>query len=773
MARTNIDIVVTVRDGASAPLTKVEQKLRATGKAVKDTSADFTQFNKTLFTTGAFIGAFIGAFNKLKASVEFGAELDKATAQFERVLGPRGEFIKSLQQSSNITVNETEAMQSALHLGMLGIVKDGTQAGDMLSKMAVTGAMLGKDPTTAVKDLSAALVDGNVAIFQQYGMINKNSAGYMALTAALNKAGGAYGNLYVKQMQIALVTKLLTEHTKNHMFMMLSTGQVVEAFGAQFNNAKRHIGIFLATAIRPLLEKMIPLLFQFKEFLADTYKSNKNIMFLTRTFMTLGTVLTGLIATLGTLKLAVKLLGFAGVGLPGLLFGTLALTASFIGLTKGADGVIEKLNVLGAIFKGIYELVTNLDPETGMSKISKSTKDLLEKYGLLGFVETISRIVAVIKRVVQDIGQALSVVGKIIDKAFGGIFQVFIDQFSDFTKGWTTWWTTDALSPIGKLARSATAILSGLFAVVGIKLLGNLASKALSKVPIIGGLFGGGEKGPKGTSTDPIYTVAVGGIVGKAIGGLSNIPFIKNILDKLGAAFSNLILKSNFLAEILTNPAGKLAGLWTALSAAAMSLVANLGIVLMSTIPELVLMLGVAGATAVTALLGVVALAVGYGIGKVFNYILEEFFPSLNEGINKVLFDMLALLPGIDRSDFATAEEAGIKKTDKAKKENKDEKKDKGQHSFLDLSTKNSDDTAIVQAVGEQMQSMSQSSRNNMQGLIESALATKENGRFISPEELEALKNAYSSALKTDPNLKAIAENTAPVFGKKTPGRND
>ena len=51
MARTAIDIIITVRDGASKPLDNVQRKVRGTGKAAQDAAADFTRFNKTLFTT--------------------------------------------------------------------------------------------------------------------------------------------------------------------------------------------------------------------------------------------------------------------------------------------------------------------------------------------------------------------------------------------------------------------------------------------------------------------------------------------------------------------------------------------------------------------------------------------------------------------------------------------------------------------------------------------------------------------------------------------------
>jgi large subunit ribosomal protein L1 len=90
MARQNIDVIITVRDAASKPLDDVTKKIKGTGQAAKGATVDFIQFNKTLFTTGAFIATFVKGFEKLAGSLEQGAELDRLSIKYERVLGPKG-----------------------------------------------------------------------------------------------------------------------------------------------------------------------------------------------------------------------------------------------------------------------------------------------------------------------------------------------------------------------------------------------------------------------------------------------------------------------------------------------------------------------------------------------------------------------------------------------------------------------------------------------------------------------------------------------------------
>ena len=773
MARTNIDIVITVRDGASAPLDNVKNKLKSMGKASKEVSADLTQFNKTLFTSAAFIGTFAKGLSSIKASLEFGAELDKATTQYERVVGPRGDLVKALAKGSNVIVDETAALQSALHLGMLGIVKDGKQAGDILSKMAVAGAMMGKDPTQAMKDLTEASIDGNVAKFQEYGLINKNSAAYMTLTASVNKAGGTYGNMLVKQMQIAMVTKLLTEHTKKHMFMMLSTGQVVESFGTAFTNAKRHIGVFLANAVRPLLEKLIPLIIQFTEFIANAYKTNKNLMFLTKTVLVLTGAVSGFLAVIGTLQLAIKLLGFAGIGLPGLIIATLSLTAGFVGLTKGADGVIKKLELMGAFFKGIYELVSSFDPETGISQISDSTKALLGD--LYPFVKMISRVIVIVGTTLRDIWDLLKATGKVVDTAFGGIFRFFTDNFSKFTEGWSTWWTSDAVSDVTKFVRAAAVILGGLFAIGIGKSLFKGAVNLLGKF----GIGGGSTKGPKGTSTDPIYTIAAGGALGSGLNRALEIGGLKDLFGLLKQSYTlggwKQILKDIPAAFSLVFP--KLTSVLASIGSIITTAISGIGTSIMKLVP----LLGPALAIGASA-------AAGYLVGSLINYVIDKWFPSVGDAIGKALSKILEWIPGFSaKGDLATDSEA----RDKADKDferfekasNEDLIKEfkakqggprAGNTALQNLSAETSDDTAIVQAVGSQMQGMNQASRENMQSLIESALQSKETtGRFISPEELDGMKNAYAQALKEDENLNAMGAKAKEPITRKMASKRE
>lgn len=791
MARTSLEVIVTVRDGASKPLQRVQNNLRGTGKAAKEVTADLWQFNKTIFSGIAFLNLFTKAFGAIRSSMDLGAPLDRVTTQFEKVFGPRGDFLAALRGSTNSVVDEFAAVETALHLGQLGITKSSGTAADMISKMAVAARMAGKDTTEGVKDLTQAVLDGNIAKLQEYGIMRKYDPAYMALIASMNKAGGIYGATIVKQQQLAIVMSKLTEHTRDHMFMFMSTGEVVSALGKKFVDLRQHIGVLLSTAFRPLMEKLIPFLDKLSDTLFTIYRTDKQILFLVKSVIALGGALSGLLATVGSLKLAVKLLGFARVGLPGLSAAVLTLGAALVGLTKDADGVLEKFRVIGAVFKGVYELVTNLDPETGMSKISKSTKDLLEKYGLLGFTQTIARIVSVIKTVVQDIYRVFTVTAKFVDKVFGGMFETFKNIISSFTSTWTTWWTSDAITPIEKFVRATTAILAPLltfFAFKGLK-------GVLSKIPLVGRLFGGGGgrgEGPLGTPSDPLYVVGpggIGGLPGEAAKGI----FDKLIPQGIGQKVKDWLvadLKKGKIYEALNKTSGlfgRTVGRWLAGQLAGLSmafdlLMSSMSRMLSSAFAVIAPFLGPAVAVGAGAL-------IGYAIGKAVNSLLDSY----TQGKTKEGFEGNVVERGMFRL-FGSAEDKKrlsefekFKATSDVDLINEIRKKqgkepltpeqearvnNRGSRQTEIAAPEMPDDLAIAASLTEQMQTMSAGKAAELKTALEQALATKEaNGRFISPEEYTSLQDIFTKAIDNSENIKTMATNSKPGIQQKTPNR--
>ena len=173
MARTNIDVIVTVRDGASTKLDGISKKIKDTGQAAKGATVDLTQLNRTIFGTTAAIATTLAPLYAIKKAIDFGEELDKTSTAFERQMGPKSDFIKSLQKSTNIVLDEVSALQIGFKLSSFGITKTTKSTAMLVAQLGVLASMSGKDASKGAIDLGEALVDGNVAMWEQYGIIRK------------------------------------------------------------------------------------------------------------------------------------------------------------------------------------------------------------------------------------------------------------------------------------------------------------------------------------------------------------------------------------------------------------------------------------------------------------------------------------------------------------------------------------------------------------------------------------------------------------------------
>lgn len=612
MARRNLEVVVTVRDAASQPLDKINKKVRDTGKAAKDANIDFTQFNKTLFTTAAFVATFVKGFNALKTSLDSGAELDRLSNQYERVLGPKGKLFQALDSVTTTTIDKTLAMQEGLKLANLGIVKDQEQLAEILGKAGTAAKMAGMDSGEGVKRFSDFLASGAVGQLEFLGLIARTNPALQAQMAILSKAGGVMGGVISTQAKLALGMNLLNAATKGQLNQTRDLVDIMALARTNFAYMRGELGRFLGTALGPVIEKLSLFMFQIASTIDNIRRNSKELVFLAKAMIMVTGAVIGLTGALGTLRLMVRLLSFAGIGIPGLTFALTALTGAFLGITQPVDGIMKKLELFGGFVKGVWELITNLDPETGLSKMSKGTYNMLKKAGILDFAMMVARLGAALVRVGKDIYESVAYSFNLLDKVVGGFFRGIFTFLGKFTKDWTTWWTSDAISGVEKFARATMVIMGALGAFLVGKGIFKIFSGLLSKIPIIGKLFGGGGgkgSGPNGSSNDPIYVKSADGFLGKMGGGL-----IDGVLGKgIGSILDRIIARGGLLGAIANLPR-LLTSIMGALGNTLMAFIGVLGTKLMALAPLMGQALGVVGA-------GVI----GYAIGTYINDALDKY----------------------------------------------------------------------------------------------------------------------------------------------------
>jgi hypothetical protein len=755
MAARNIEVVIKVRDNASRKLKDMENKVKRSGKAAKRASLDFKDFNRTLFATTAFVGTFIKTFSVLSNSLDMGAQLDRVDRQFERVLGPSSKMLTNIRSMTDATVDSVEAMRAGIALSNSGITSSSEDTARLIAMSAAVARRAGLDTTEGIKRVTQFAKSGSVASLEFLNLVRSTDPAFMAQIELMKQAGGALGGTLSTQQKVAIGMRALELAAKGQMKGHRDLQDVIKGVTDSYGIFRKVIGRFLGTALSPLLDKMTEFFYKMSTGLEDLRKSSKEFVFLAKaTVVTTASVL-GLAGALGTLRLATMALGSLGFGLPKLILLTATLGTAFLGITDQADSFIDKLRVFGGFIQGVYQLITGFDDETGISKIDSSLKKLLKENKIYEFAKIIARGGILVKRTFTDIVEVVTSVALKIDNIFGNTFRTVIDKISEFNKPWD-------LALLG--AENKWKRIAGLITVIG----GGFALKklfgaALSRIPVIGRFFGGSSQGPKGTASDPIFTMPLtGGLggVGKKIGKIAG-------LGTLGA-----FLKSKL---------GRV-GVWlkSAMGIAVKSLRTGL-----TKLPGLLLRVLSRGITLLfTTVLGKLALAAGAGVlaGKGANYLADKYTTETNQygqesniferGMAKLHTFLPKSMGGITDEDYKQMYDPSLPKV-MGPGSPQDTKLGK---SFLDsldptglgaqsamVNVPVPDNTvAYLDQIGAQMQSVDAAEAKRMQAATEQALASGQEGAgIITDEEMNSITNSFGKALDNSKVMNDIRDNTA------------
>lgn len=758
MARRNLEVVVTIRDAASQGLDKVKNKVKDTGKAANDASLDFQKFNKTLFTTTAFIATFVKGFTTLTNSLDQGAQLDRLSNQYERVLGPKGKMFEAIDSLTTTTIDKMTVLQEGIKLANLGIVRDSGQIAQIFARAGTAAKMAGIDSGEGVKRFTDFMASGSVNQLEFLGLISRTNPALQAQMAVLHKAGGIMGGVISTQARLALGTNLLNAATDGQLKAQKDLVDVMSLAKNNFAYLRGEAGRLLGKALTPLIEKFSEFMLNVATTIDYIRAHSKELVFLTKAAVATTGAVVGLTGALGSLRLMVKLLSFAGIGLPGLLTTITLLGAAFIGLTQPVDGIMKKFELFGGFVKGIWELITNLDPETGLSKMSKGTYNMLKNAGLLDFAMMIARVGSTTIRVAKDIYKVVVSSFDYIDNLIGGFFNNLFTYMGTFTKNWTTWWTSDAISGIEKFARAAMVIVGGLVAFLAAKKIFSFGSGLFSKIPIISSLMGGGKGkggGPSGTAGDPIYVVSTGGL-----GGVAKDAIMGTTIGKLITSYAGMF--------------------WNTITA-----VFKQGLAIMlTTLSSAIAMAGPAIAVAAAG-------AIGYAAGKGINALLDKYTQGkTSEGFEgsiteRALFKMsnwTGIGPGKDFTKNQQKFDSFISKSDvdlvneqRAKQgkapltpEQEAKLRSNNKVSPVTIPNRSEGDNTLdkIDAVGATMSGLQGAALEQQRSVIEGALGTgSAGGKIITSDEMFDIMNPSVGYLKQ------IAENTSKNQQNSTPIR--
>jgi hypothetical protein len=621
MASRNINITVTVRDGASAKMKQVERNIKKVGDQTEKLNNNFLKFNRTLFTTTAFIGTFVAAFKGLSSAITAGADFERVEKQFENAFGTTSSMSRHIGKFTDAAVSEFESMQKALELKSLGLVSSTEEASKFLAMGAAAARRYGKDSSEGLRAVTEFLKTHDITQLQSIGILNKANKEFLAQQGIIGAMGTPINAMLRSEGALNLGLKALSVTVKDSMFGFEDLKDILEKFGSSYTVLKSRVGEFLGQVFSPMIKKFT----EFSEKLADSleklHKVNPELLAMAKIAGFTTIAVASLVATLGTLKLISIALASTGFGLPKLISILLIGAGIFKSVTNSVDSVNERLKLFTGFARAIYQLISSFDKTTGISKLDRDLKQLLDNHGLLSLAENIARISITIKEFVKDVGSTLINWGK---EAFS-----WINKITDAIKGFlgikTGPWSQDFISGMDGIRGVLVKVTAG---ILGFKLLKGIFGSILPKIPGIGSLFGGGAS--RGSSpANPMYVRDASSISG-ALSGLGGAAGASGIFAKIFGIIKTAFMSETFKKAIIGERLFAVFARLAQVGAKTFLLFSKLSGVLVATITSIG-----AGLLFLTKILAVVGAAIGavagaaYGGFKLGSWLDEKFIKPM------------------------------------------------------------------------------------------------------------------------------------------------
>ncbi len=505
MSKKRLDVDVNVRSkNAEQRLKSLHKSIRNTGKAAKTASNDFVKFNRTMFTTTAFVGLFTVAFRRLSDSLLQASRMDRVVNQFERSMGPKGQLFQAISSMTDNSINRMEALRSGLALSSLGIMKNMNQMAEFIARAGTAAKMAGMDSSEGIKRFTRFMKDGSVAHLEFLNLIRSTNPQLMIQLAALRKYGDIAGGALSATQRHIIGLKLLRAATQSTLMGQRDIADSLLDIGQAFKFLAKDTMLFIGSALAPMIDNITKGVFHLSGFLDRTRKTNKELITLVKMVTLTAGAVAGLVAVNGLLKLSMLALGSLGTGIPMLIgiVGTLGL--AFLGITHNVDTLQEKWRVFTSVFKGSYQLISSFlgiteNYKRGIGQMDKSTHDLLRRHGLLDLVKNLARVGSILVKLGTGVYKGFrdTLVG--IGNAIGFVMNKFSKLFGIDIGSWSKNLLTN-FETVGKGIGSLLAIFAAL------KLF-KVGGGLLSKLPFIGRLIPkfGGLFGKKGTPSNPVY----------------------------------------------------------------------------------------------------------------------------------------------------------------------------------------------------------------------------------------------------------------------------
>lgn len=455
----------TLVKGFNQATQKTGTNMQRVSRTSKQASTSMNTFTKTLGRGMAALYLYNRAWNVFGTQFEEGMQLQRASDQFALNVGNVNKMLPELRSATRGVVADFDLLKTAGRAFQQGLKPE--QMSGAFKMGTIAAQRLGLSATDAINTITNAITKQDEGALNTLGIVTNVNQAYKTQAALIAKSGGVMSKAMSIQLRQSLILKELQKRFGGTNEVQADGLQVLERFRASWKNFRAELGQTIGIALIPLARALTAVLdtttrlldkmndtggFQKFVQLAATLAGIWGTMkFITgaRTLLTLFGVIgqgkvskgiasvgaaaskvSGIFSILGkNVSKFVLALSFIAPRVASVLssipgWGT-AIAAATI-LFKPFITMLQKAWVAGKVF---FQLLSNFDENTGLSKVLKKDADELgSMYNLIENVAKISlEVWAVLRGVGRGIGEAFSPIS--------GILGFVTDQIEDFA-GW-------------------------------------------------------------------------------------------------------------------------------------------------------------------------------------------------------------------------------------------------------------------------------------------------------------------------------------------------
>lgn len=495
--------------------TKAGNATEKLGRQAKGAGNNVMSFTKALGRGMAALYLYNRAWNTFGTQFESGLNLQRASEQFEMNVGSVNKMLPELQSATRGVIADFDLLKTATRAFQQGIKPQ--QMAATFKMGTIAAQRLGLEASDAINTITQAITRQDEGALNTLGIITNVNQAYKTQTALIAKNGGAMSKAMAIQLRQSLIMKELQNRFGGANKVQDDGLAVLERFRASWTNFRAEIGKTIGIALVPLTRAITGLLDVVTGLLKRLNETGgfQKIVQITATF---AGIIGGMKFIAGA-KSLMSLLGFIGSAKGGMkvpvvltkinrlvtalgavalkalpkvrtLLGAIAVVAPRLGglfaLVPGwGTAIFAVTTLLGPLVKlfgkawtagkVFFQLLNNLDEESGMSKVLR--KDADELGSMYNLIENLAKItlegMAVIRGVGRGIADTFSPIGTVLSWAgdqlgkFGDwLFKVdkiavrSSSRMDMITEKWARW-----TKYIGLAASGIALLLPGLQAV--------------------------------------------------------------------------------------------------------------------------------------------------------------------------------------------------------------------------------------------------------------------------------------------------------------------